>query len=124
MKKSDIILIGSIIVVGLALMFGVRLLGSMEEKNFVRVSVDGQEYKTVPLSKPQQIVVEKNGVHNVVNIAADGSVWMEEANCDNQDCVQQGTVSLENMNKRPLGNMIVCLPNRVVIELVAADQAK
>lgn len=123
MKKSDWILIGSILLAGLILFCGVRVWGRpQQETNFVRISVDGQEYQTVPLGKVQRVVVDRHGIHNVIAISADGDVYMEESNCENQDCIHQGRVNLGNIYQRPLGNMIVCLPNRVVVELIAAPQ--
>ena len=46
-------------------------------------------------------------------------VYMESANCENQQCVHQGVVSPENIADRYLGGSIVCLPNRVLVELEA-----
>ena len=53
---------------------------------------------------------------NTIHVTPD-SIWMEHSTCDNQDCVMQGTVSLDNMETRVLSNMIICLPNEVVLEL-------
>jgi ribosomal subunit interface protein len=61
-------------------------------------------------------IEEDENTTNTVHVTPD-SVWMEHSTCDNQDCVDQGTVSLDNMDKRVLYNMIICLPNEVVLEL-------
>lgn len=58
---------------------------------------------------------------NKVTMTTD-SVFMAHSTCDNQDCVQQGVVSLENKSERVLLNLIVCLPNQVSVELF--DQAE
>ena len=58
---------------------------------------------------------------NVIHITADG-VYMQESTCDNQDCVEQGTVTLANRDERALYNMIVCLPNNVMIELYTPEE--
>ena len=50
------------------------------------------------------------------------SVKMYESTCANQDCVRQGTVSLENYKQRVLQNMIICLPNEVMLELYTAEE--
>ena len=47
---------------------------------------------------------------------------MEEANCQNQDCVGQGEVTLENRYERILSNMIICLPNQVVLQLYSPEE--
>ena len=46
---------------------------------------------------------------------------MKESNCTNQDCVHQGDVTLQNIASRPLANQIICLPHKVVLELVTVD---
>ncbi len=50
-------------------------------------------------------------------VIRDGSVHMDYSSCENQLCVQQGSVSAKNRFFRALGSQIVCLPNRVMIEL-------
>ena len=47
---------------------------------------------------------------------------MEKSTCENQDCVNQGLVTLENRDARVLYNMIVCLPNQVMLELYTYDE--
>jgi hypothetical protein len=47
---------------------------------------------------------------------------MKSSTCDNQDCVLQGTVSLENKYERVLGNMIICLPNEITLELFTPQE--
>ena len=59
---------------------------------------------------------------NVLHITADG-VWMEEANCEGQDCVMQGEVTLENREERILWNMIICLPHELTLELITREEA-
>ena len=47
---------------------------------------------------------------NVLNIQ-DGTVWISEADCPNQDCVKQGKISMN-------GEMLVCLPHRITVSIV------
>ena len=47
----------------------------------------------------------------------DGKVYMADSTCENQDCVEQGTMTGENVDTRPMRNWIVCLPNGISIEL-------
>ena len=58
---------------------------------------------------------------NVIHVTP-VSIWMESSTCDNQDCVEQGIVSAENRNTRVLGNTIVCLPHRVLLELFTREE--
>ena len=48
----------------------------------------------------------------------DGAVFVREADCGNQDCVQQGAMSLDNYTQRFLGNLILCLPHKLEIQLL------
>lgn len=58
---------------------------------------------------------------NLIHLSPEG-VWVEDASCENHDCVNQGIVTLENRDSRVLGNMIVCLPNQVLLELFSPDE--
>lgn len=120
MKKREIGLIVGILVVAAGL-YGFQLLRAPRAGAHwqVRVSVDGEEYALAELSQPQRIEVRQpDGKENIVVIDGQG-VYMESANCENQQCVHQGVVSPENIAGRYLGGSIVCLPNRVLVELEA-----
>jgi len=58
---------------------------------------------------------------NEICLTPDGA-YMAMSTCDNQDCVEQGLVSLENKSERILQNLIVCLPNEVSIELYSREE--
>ena len=58
---------------------------------------------------------------NVIRVTPTG-VCMESASCENQNCVHQGEVTLENRKDRALMNMIICLPNQVYLELYSAEE--
>ncbi len=62
-------------------------------------------------------------IFNVINLSPTG-VFVESASCDNQDCVEQGLVTLENREERVLRNLIVCLPNEVAVELYSAQEVQ
>ena len=51
-------------------------------------------------------------------VIQDGAVFVREADCGNQDCVQQGAMSLDNYTQRFLGNLILCLPHKLEIQLM------
>jgi len=84
---------------------------------YLVVSVGSTIYEPLPLLGEGAFTLKQDeNTTNTVHVTRD-SVWMEHSTCDNQDCVEQGTVTLENMESRVLYNMIVCLPNQVVLEL-------
>ena len=45
------------------------------------------------------------------------AVYMDHANCDNQDCVNMGEVTLDNLELRVMGGFIICLPHKVSVEV-------
>lgn len=84
---------------------------------YLVVSVRGNLYEPIPLLDEGSFTVKQGeDMSNTIHVTPD-SIWMEHSTCDNQDCVMQGTVSLDNMETRVLSNMIICLPNEVVLEL-------
>ena len=90
------------------------------EEDYVVISVGLQEYKRVSLDEPQTVIIDRDGKHNEVKVTNEGVV-MHSSNCESQDCIKQGDVTLENIEKRILGGWIICLPNEVTIELVKGE---
>ena len=74
-------------------------------KNSIKITVCGREQGIYDLSCDQVIQI---GETNVCEIR-DGQIRMIEADCPDQLCIKQGAFGAD-------GGMIVCLPNRVVIE--------
>ena len=68
-------------------------------------------------------LTQDEGTVNVIHVTPD-SIWMESSTCENQDCVDQGVVTADNRHTRILDNMIICLPNRVQLELCDADELR
>ncbi len=90
---------------------------------YLLVTVGDVTYEPLPLSGEGEFSITQGdtGKVNVIHVTPD-SIWMADSTCDNQDCVEQGVVSLETMNDRVLGNMIICLPHQVTLELYTAEE--
>ena len=84
------------------------------------VTVAGQMYEPIPLYEEGRYTITRGDYVNTIAVTPT-SVWMHESTCDNQDCVEQGVVSLENYQSRVLQNMIICLPNDVMLELYTPE---
>ena len=108
-----------LIVSGLTIYHGVRINSSKgNATNLVRVYVDNQLYCEEKLIPGKRIEIRQDGgEENILMLTADG-FFMESANCHNQSCVHQGSVTADNYRMRTLGNRIICIPNRVTVELV------
>ena len=89
---------------------------------YVRIQVGGEIWPDIPLTDGGEYIITQpvSGAVNVLHTTSTGVV-MHSSTCDNQNCVQQGEVTLENQSTRVLGSLIVCLPNQVVVELISAD---
>ena len=93
-------------------------------QSYVRVSIGGQVAALLPLIEDTTYPVKQaDGKENIISIGHN-SVSMHSSTCENQDCVQQGEITLENKDTRVLFNMVVCLPNQVSLELLTADEAQ
>ena len=111
-KKADILLFFLILAFGLAVSWW-SLAGNAAGEKAV-VTVDGKLYGTYPLSQDQTIqVVQENGHHNDITIKG-GRVSMTFSDCRNQICVESGAISQTK-------DTIVCLPNKVVIEITGGN---
>lgn len=83
----------------------------------VVIKSNGAEIGRYPLEEDRAIPVQTEYGYNLVMIEH-GSVFVKQADCQNQDCVAQGAMSLDNYTQRFLGNLILCLPHKLEIELV------
>ena len=59
---------------------------------------------------------------NVLHLTTNG-FWMEDANCEGHDCVNEGEVTLENREERVLWNMVICLPHQLSAERITRQEA-
>lgn len=92
-------------------------------KGHVIIMVQGQQYgDPIPMDMDKIITVRQDAhTINRIHITRE-SVHMESSTCENQDCVGQGMVTLENYRSRILGAYIVCLPNGVTVEMVPVSE--
>lgn len=116
MKKNDIkIIVGVLVIAGLFYLFNQYRLSKMDSNNlYVEINVDGEVYEKVSLDEEKEMKIEtKHGV-NIIKIH-DHGVEMIEANCPDQICVKSGFITKTD-------NPIVCLPNRVYVEIVGDSE--
>jgi len=113
-KKADIVLFILILAFGLAVSWWSLTTNTGGDRAIV--TVDGQLYGTYSLSEDQTIeVVQENGHSNYITIK-DGTVSMAYSSCKNQVCVNTGAISETK-------DSIVCLPNKVMIEIQSSGSA-
>lgn len=121
MKNRDFQLIIILLVLASAGLIIGRLIGTGQAPvNQAVIYVRDTEYQRVDLDHPQLLVVEQGNQRNEIQVT-ENSVYMHDSTCENQDCVLQGEVTLDNITQRPLGAWIICLPNQVSIELLRGE---
>ena len=125
--KRDLILIVALLALAGGALWLVPALqrapGDAAEGLYVRYSYDGVAQATLPLDAERELTLDQgDGRVNVLHLSPSGVV-MQSASCYNQSCVHQGEVTLANRASRPLYNMIVCAPHRLVVELLTAAEA-
>ena len=114
MKKKDLLFGAGIIVIALVMLLGMQLMRG-EEGNQIQITLDGVIYGTYALSKDQTIEVKNGDFYNKVRIE-DGKAYMEEANCPDGYCEEQGKISGHTQT-------IVCLPHKLVVEVLDNGEA-
>lgn len=107
--KKDLLLIAVILAISAA-GFAVNYFINQKPAIYLEVSVDGQVLQVLPLNQDTDLIIE--GVNGGFNhlIVQNGSTWIDDASCPDKICIHQGHVSLT-------GQMIVCLPNRIIIQV-------
>lgn len=122
-RKKDWLLI----LLVLLLAGGIYLWQQLQLKNtsatdLVRIWVNGQMHSEYPLGINKDITIyQTNGCENVIHIGKNG-FHMLRSNCPNHLCIDQGEVTKDNYAGRHHINHILCLPNRVDVELVLTDR--
>lgn len=113
--RPDLLLIGGLLLFGIACFF-FRQYTSKAGKS-VTITVDGQVYDTYFLTEEmQKIPIEIAGkVTNTLEISG-GQAKMVKANCPDKLCMHQKAISKQ-------GETIVCLPNKIVVEVSNGDEA-
>ena len=123
-----------ILLIALALILAVAALGLFMNRDlltpaqpgtqaYLRVQVGDQVWEPIALADGESYTISQpDGKTNVVQVTATGAV-MHSSTCDNQSCVKQGEVTLENRDSRVLSNMIICLPNEVILEVLTPQEA-
>lgn len=110
MKKNDFILLAVIIVAALAAFGGVSLYSAISTRApEAVVYLDGEEQGRYPLSEDTTVEIRQESGYNILQIR-DGKADITEASCPDKVCVNHRAVSGQ-------GESLVCLPNKMVVEI-------
>ena len=93
-----------------------------EVRGYVVITVGNRQYgDPIPMDRDKVITIrQSDGKENKVHITPE-KVYMEHSTCENQDCVGQGEITLDNYRTRILSTYVICLPNALTIEMVPVE---
>lgn len=119
LKPWDLIIIILLIAASFipAVIFGIQRANDAPQAKYALLKVDREEIKTFDLSPGKSYTYryeDPDGDYNLIEVA-DGRIRIAEANCGDQICVRRGWASKDN-------ETIVCLPHKLVIEIVDNGQ--
>lgn len=106
-RKKDFILIISVLLLAVALLGIQKAYGSSGDT--VTITVNQEVYGTYNLDQDKTIQIKNESGTNVVRIQ-NHEVWMEEADCPDGYCMEQGHISQSHQT-------LVCLPHKLVVEV-------
>ncbi len=117
MKRGDISII-AVLLIGVIILVSFLWFGEEDVyagTTFAKITVDGELYKTAELTTElQEIEIRTDRGYNLIRII-DNAVQIIDADCPDQLCVHMGAV-------RKVGEKVVCLPNRVLVEVVGQSK--
>ena len=114
--RNDLILAAVIFVIAAAGLLLWRM--NRAEGGSVAVLIDGVQTASYPLSEDREVAIATgaDGEHRNLLVIEDGKAYIREADCPDEICVKTRAAAY-------VGETIVCLPHRLVIEIVAEDTA-
>ncbi|MEG1255860.1 NusG domain II-containing protein [Clostridium sp.] len=113
MKKLDVVIIIVLLVISFVpYIMLTKYQKSYKGKVYAVISIDGKEKERVSLNEEQdqEFTFESNYGFNKV-VVHDGSVGVVDADCTDQICKSAGFID-------KVGEKIVCLPNKLIVEIV------
>lgn len=111
-RRHDILFIAVLLFLCAAAALGLYVF--REDGDAVTVSIDGQLYAEYPLTEDRVVELISDGGFNRL-VIEDGYAYVEEASCPDGICSSHRPISHN-------GESIICLPNKVVIEIHRREQ--
>lgn len=108
LKKKDWIVI-FIFLIAVVIGIGIHFVVSSKEKGIAEVFQNGELIYQLSLEEAGTYRIAWGAESNVI-VIENGSVSIEEATCPDKLCEKQGKISA-------VGERIVCLPNRLVVQI-------
>ena len=111
-RRHDILFIAVLLFLCAAAALGLYVF--REDGDTVTVSIDGQLYAEYPLTEDRVVELISDGGFNRL-VIENGYAYVEEASCPDGICSSHSPIGHN-------GESIICLPNKVVIEIHRREQ--
>lgn len=111
-KKVEIIITSIFLIISILGCGIVYFIGEKSDKVYARITVNGKEYKKIRLDNhkgEEELEIKSDLGLNKVKII-NNKIGIIDANCKDKLCKQHGYIY-------KIGQTIVCLPNKVIIEI-------
>ncbi len=92
----------------------------VQEENtvgFLPLPTEGEQIQEIIQTQP-----DGTAWRNVIRMTPEG-FCMIEADCEGHDCIEEGEVTLGNIQDRLLWNMVICAPHRLTLCLYSPEEA-
>lgn len=112
MTRWDKYLIVLVLIISISSMVYIKNIAASQNDKYIAVEVNGSEYKKVTFSeddKSRYLDIKTKYGYNKLEIE-NGKVRVIDASCPDKLDVKQGFI-------KDVGEVIVCLPNRMVVEI-------
>lgn len=119
LTKGDKYLIIIIVIISILSLAYVKKVAVDYKEEYISIQVNGEEIKKIIFDRNiigKNIPIETEFGYNLIEIG-DKKVRVIEADCPDQLDVKQGYISR-------VGEVIVCLPNRLVVEIKGMDDER
>lgn len=116
-KRANVIagaVIAVVVVIAVVAMAAPRMTAPASGLRALVHDGDGDVHE-LSLARDSETVITTSFGTNVV-VVEGGAVFVRDADCDNHDCIRQGSIDAP-------GRQIICLPHELWIEVVGADDA-
>ena len=111
-RKAELVIFAVLIIAAIAAWIIMSRNRKLTDHGSIRITVDGKLYGEYELNKDQKIHINDTNTCRIRN----GMVRMIEATCPDHLCLHQDEVGER-------GGLIICLPNKVVIEGIPSAEA-
>jgi len=108
--RLDFIIVGCILVMAVAGLIAVKMYSASSSGDTVKITGPDDMVVELPLDEDTRYVVSTELGNNTV-VIQDRTVHIEDSDCKNHICMEEGTITTP-------GQSLICLPHKLVVQIV------